>query len=65
MRLKKEDIPSDKVISYELFKEIVEECEIKLKENYLDILLYQMKIAVPQGRSFKSLNAIVILDFLK
>ena len=64
-RLKNEDIPSDKIISYELFKEIVEECEIKLKENYLDILLYQMKIAVPQGRSFNSLNAIVIIDFLK
>ena len=58
IRLKNEDIPS-------LFKEIVEECEIKLKENYMDILLYQMKIAVPQGRSFNSLNAIVIIDFLK
>ena len=65
IRLKNEDIPSDKIISYELFKEIVEECEIKLKENYMDILLYQMKIAVPQGRSFNSLNAIVIIDFLK
>jgi len=65
IRLKKEDIPSDKIISYELFNEIVEECEIKLKDNYLDILLYQMKIAVPQGRSFNTLNAIVIIDFLK
>jgi uncharacterized protein YllA (UPF0747 family) len=43
IRLKNEDIPSDKIISYELFKEIVEECEIKLKENYMDILLYQIR----------------------
>ena len=64
-RLREEDIPSDKIISYELFNKIVEECEIKLKEEHMDVLLYQMKKAVPKGRNFNTLNAIVILDFLK
>ena len=64
-RLREEDIPSDKIISYELFYKIVEECEIKLKEEHMDVLLYQMKKAVPKGRNFNTLNAIVVLDFLK
>lgn len=64
-RLREEDIPSDKIISYELFNKIVEECEIKLKEEHMDVLLYQMKKAVPKGRNLNTLNAIVILDFLK
>ena len=64
-RLKMEDIPPDKIISFETFYQIVEETDIQLKEEYIDILLYQMKIAVPKGRSFNTLNAIVIIDFLK
>ena len=60
-----EDIPPDKIISFETFYQIVEETDIQLKEEYIDILLYQMKIAVPKGRSFNTLNAIVIIDFLK
>ena len=64
-RLREEDIPSDKIISYELFYKIVKECEIKLKEEHMDVLLYQMKKAVPKGRYFNTFNAIVVLDFLK
>ena len=64
-RLKKEDIPSDKVISMEKFEKIFEETKLQLKDTQLDILLYQMKKAVPKGRNFNTLNAIVIVDFLK
>ena len=64
-RLKQEDIPANKIISYELFNSIVEECEIQLKEGYMDVLLYQMKKQVPKGKGFNTLNAIVIVDFLK
>ena len=64
-RLKKEDITSDKVISMEKFEKIFEETKLQLKDTQLDILLYQMKKAVPKGRNFNTLNAIVIVDFLK
>ena len=64
-RLKEEDIPSDKVINLEKFEKIVEETGIELKEPHMDVLLYQMKKAVPKGRNFNTLNAIVIVDFLK
>ena len=64
-RLKEDDIPSDKVINYEKFLKIVEETGIKMKETHMDVLLYQMKKAVPKGRNFNTLNAIVIVDFLK
>ena len=64
-RLKEEDIPSDKIISFEKFFDIVEETGVNLKEGYMDVLLYQMKIAVPKGKPINSVNAIVIVDFLK
>ena len=64
-KLKEEDIPSDKIITFEKFFKIVEETGIKLKEEYMQILLYQMKIAVPKGKSINTLNANVIVDFLK
>ena len=49
----------------EKFEKIFEETELQLKDTQLDILLYQMKMAVPKGRNFNTLNAIVIVDFLK
>ena len=64
-RLKEEDIPSDKIISLEKFEKIMEETGLQFKEEHLKILLYQMKKAVPKGRNFNTLNAIVIVDFLK
>ncbi len=64
-KLKEEDMPSDKIITFEKFFKIVEETGIKLKEEYMEILLYQMKIAVPKGKSINTLNANVIVDFLK
>ena len=64
-RLKEEDIPSDKIITFEKFFKILEEKGIKLKEEYMKNLLYQMKIAVPKGKSINTLNANVIVDFLK
>ena len=64
-RLKEEDIPSDKIITFEKFFKIVEETGVNLKEGYMDVLLYQMKIAVPKGKPINTVNAIVIVDFLK
>ena len=64
-RLKEEDIPSDKIISLEKFNKIIEETGIQLKEEYMDILLYQMKMKVPKGRNINTFNAIVIVDYLK
>ena len=64
-RLKQEDIPSDKIVSFQKFKEILNETGVELKEEHLDILLYQMKMKVPKGRSFDTLNMIVVVDFLK
>ena len=64
-RLKQEDIPSDKIVSFQKFKEIMNETGVELKEEHLDILLYQMKMKVPKGRSFDTLNMIVVVDFLK
>ena len=64
-RLKQEDIPSDKIVSFQKFKEIMNETEVELKEEHLDILLYQMKMKVPKGRSIDTLNMIVVVDFLK
>ena len=64
-RLKQEDIPSDKIVSFQKFEEIMNETGLQLKEEHLDILLYQMKMKVPKGRSFDSLNMIVVVDFLK
>lgn len=64
-KLKQENIPSDKIISYELFKQIIEEVEIKLKEHFMEILLYQMKSSVPKERSFHSLNLNVFINFIK
>ena len=64
-RLKQEDIPSDKIVSFQKFKEIMNETGVELKEEHLDILLYQMKMKVPKGRSIDALNMIVVVDFLK
>ena len=63
--LKQDDMPSDKIVSFDRFNAIAEECGIKLKKEYLDVLLYQMKMAVPNGRSIYDFNMIVIVDFLK
>ena len=64
-RLKEDDIPSDKIISLEKFEKLVEETGLQMKDNHMTVLLYQMKKAVPKGRNFNTLNAIVIVDFLK
>ena len=64
-RLKEDDLLTDKIISIEKFYQIVEETGINLKEEFMDVLLYQMKMAVPKGKSFNSLNISVIIDFLK
>lgn len=64
-KLKKDNIPSDKIITYELFKQIIEEGEIKIKENLMEILLYQMKLNVPKERSFHSLNLNDLIKFIK
>ena len=64
-RLKQEDIPSDKIISLQKIEEIIEETGVQLKDEHLNILLYQMKMKVPKGRNFNSFNANVIVDFLK
>ena len=63
--LKKGNIPSDKIITYEIFKKIIEEGEIKMKEHYMEILLYQMKLSVPKEKSFLLLNLNVIINFIK
>ena len=64
-RLKQEDIPSDKIISLQKIEEIIEETGVQLKDEHLNILLYQMKMKVPKGRNFNSFNDNVIVDFLK
>ena len=58
-------MPSDRVVSYDKFNQIVEDVGIKMKKEYMDVLLYQMKMAVPKGRSIHEFNMIVIVDFLK
>ena len=64
-QLKKNNIPSDKIITYELFKQIIEEGEVKIKEHAMEILLYQMKSSVPKEKSFHSLNLNVLINFIK
>ena len=62
---KQDDMPSDRVVSFDKFNQIVEEVGIKMKKEYMDVLLYQMKMAVPKNRSIHDFNMIVIVDFLK
>ena len=62
---KQDDMPSDKVVSFDKFNQIAEEVGLDLKKEYMDVLLYQMKMAVPKGRSIHNFNMIVIVDFLK
>ena len=62
---KQDDMPSDRVVTYDKFNQIVEDVGIKMKKEYMDVLLYQMKMAVPKGRSIYEFNMIVIVDFLK
>ena len=62
---KRDDMPSDRVVSFDKFNQIAEEVGLNLKKEYLDVLLYQMKMAVPKGRSIHDFNMIVIVDFLK
>ena len=62
---KGDDLPSDRVVSFDKFNQIADEVGIQLKKEYMDILLYQMKMAVPKGRSIYDFNMIVIVDFLK
>ena len=64
-QLKKNNIPSDKIITYEIFKQIIEEGEVKIKEHAMEILLYQMKSSVPKEKSFHSLNLNVLINFIK
>jgi len=62
---KQDDMPSDRIVSFNKFNAISEEIGLKLKKEYLDVLLYQMKIAVTKKRSIYDFNMIVIVDFLK
>ena len=62
---KQDDMPSDKVVGFDKFNQIAEEVGLDLKKEYMDVLLYQMKMAVPKGRSIHNFNMIVIVDFLK
>lgn len=64
-QLKKDNIPSDKIITYELFKQIIEGAEVKIKEHFMEILLYQMKSSVPKEKSFHSLNLNILINFIK
>ena len=58
-------MPPDRIVSFERFNKIVQDVGIQLKKEYMDVLLYQMKMAVPKGRSIYDFNMIVIVDFLK
>ena len=62
---KQDDMPPDRVVTFERFNQIAEEVGLSLKKEYLDVLLYQMKNAVPKGRSIHEFNMIIIVDFLK
>ena len=62
---KQEDMPSDRIVSYDRFMQIFDEVGIKLKKEYMEVLLYQMKVAVTKVRSMHDFNMIVVVDFLK
>ena len=62
---KQDDMPPDRIVTFERFNQIAEEVGLNLKKEYLDILLYQMKMALPKIRSIHEFNMIVIVDFLK
>ena len=63
-KLKEEDKTNSNLITFDIFRKIVNELNINLNEDLMELLIYKMKSAVPENHSIFDLNYSIMLDLL-
>ena len=63
-RLKEDDKEGTNIITYDIFRNIINDLNIPLNDDLLEYLIYKMKSMVPEGRSIFDLNYKIILELL-
>ena len=63
-RLKEEDKKGDNIITFDIFKNIINDLKIILEDEVIEFLLYKMKSSVPKNHSINDLNCKIIFELL-
>ena len=63
-KLKEEDKKGDNIITFDIFKKIINDVNIVLEDEVIEFLLYKMKSSVPKNHSIKDLNCKIIFELL-
>ena len=63
-RLKEDDKEGTNIITYDIFRNIINDLNIPLNDDLMEYLIYKMKSMVPEGRSIFDLNYKIILELL-
>jgi hypothetical protein len=63
-KLKEEDKKGDNIITFDIFKKIINDVNIVLEDEVIEFLLYKMKSSVPKNHSINDLNCKIILELL-
>ena len=63
-RLKNDDKDNTNLITYDIFRNIINDLNIPLNDDLMEYLIYKMKSMVPEGRSIFDLNYKIILELL-
>ena len=63
-KLKEEDKKGDYIITFDIFKKIINDLNIVLEDEVIEFLLYKMKSSVPKNHSINDLNCKIIFELL-
>ena len=63
-RLKEDDKDGTNLITYDIFRNIINDINIPLNDNLMEFLIYKMKSTVPENHSIFDLNYKIILEIL-
>ena len=63
-RLKNDDKENTNLITYDIFRNIINDLNIPLNDDLMEFLIYKMKSTVPENHSIFDLNYKIILELL-
>ena len=63
-KLKENDKDGNNLITFDIFRKIINELNITLEDELIEFLLYKMKSSVPENHSIFDLNYKIIIDLL-
>ena len=63
-RLKNDDKDNTNLITYDIFRNIINDLNIPLNDDLMEFLIYKMKSTVPENHSIFDLNYKIILELL-